>query len=102
LFLLGFALNDWSIWCLAALLAVASCLHLLVLVEEEHLRRICGQQYVEFCLDVPRYASLCGRSTRRIPRKDRLAIAEGRSAQKAQVTPMTPNNSMQRTAFRRR
>ncbi|MCU0454630.1 MAG: phosphatidylethanolamine N-methyltransferase family protein [Bacteroidetes bacterium] len=63
LFLLGFALNDWSLWCLAALLAVAICLHLLVLVEEEHLRRIYGEQYVEFCLSVPRYAPWGGRST---------------------------------------
>jgi protein-S-isoprenylcysteine O-methyltransferase Ste14 len=55
LFLLGFALNDWSLWCLAALLAVAISLHLLVLVEEEHLLRIFGEQYVEFCRKVPRY-----------------------------------------------
>ncbi len=55
LFLLGFALNDWSLWCLAALLAVTVSLHLLVLVEEEHLRRIFGEQYAEFCRNVPRY-----------------------------------------------
>jgi protein-S-isoprenylcysteine O-methyltransferase Ste14 len=56
LFLLGFALNDWSLWCLAALLAIAISLHLLVLVEEEHLLRTFGEQYVEFCRQVPRYA----------------------------------------------
>jgi protein-S-isoprenylcysteine O-methyltransferase Ste14 len=56
LFLLGFALNDCSLWCLAALLAVATGLHLLVLVEEEHLRRIFGEQYVEYCRKAPRYA----------------------------------------------
>jgi len=55
-FLLGFALNDWSLWCLAALLVVAFSLHLLVLVEEEHLHRVFGEQYVEFCRKVPRYA----------------------------------------------
>jgi len=55
LFLLGFALNDWSLWCLAALLAIAISLHLLVLVEEEHLLRTFGKQYVEFCRKVPRY-----------------------------------------------
>jgi protein-S-isoprenylcysteine O-methyltransferase Ste14 len=60
LLLLGFALNDWSLWCLAALLAVAICLHLLVLVEEGHLRRIYGEQYVEFCRKVPRYAGWGG------------------------------------------
>ncbi|MEW5871002.1 MAG: isoprenylcysteine carboxylmethyltransferase family protein [Chloroflexota bacterium] len=56
LFLLGFALNDWSLWCLAALLAIAISLHLLVLVEEEHLLRTFGKQYLEFCRKVPRYA----------------------------------------------
>ena len=56
LFLLGFALNDWSLWCLAALLVVAINLHLLVLVEEEHLRRVFGEQYVEFDRKIPRYA----------------------------------------------
>jgi protein-S-isoprenylcysteine O-methyltransferase Ste14 len=56
LFLLGFALNDWSLWCLAALLVVAISLHLLVLVEEEHLHRAFGEQYDEFQSRVPRYA----------------------------------------------
>jgi len=55
LFLLGFALNDWSLWCLAALLVVAISLHLLVLVEEEHLRRVFGEPYVEFSRKIPRY-----------------------------------------------
>ena len=55
LFLVGFALNDWSLWCLAALLAISISLHLLVLVEEEHLLRTFGEQYVEFCHKVPRY-----------------------------------------------
>ena len=55
LFLLGFALNDWSLWCLAALLVVAISLHLLVLVEEEHLYRVFGEQYAEFCRKTPRY-----------------------------------------------
>lgn len=56
LFLIGFSLNDWSLWCLAALLAVAISLHLLVLVEEEHLLRIFSEQYAEFCRKVSRYA----------------------------------------------
>jgi protein-S-isoprenylcysteine O-methyltransferase Ste14 len=55
LFLLGFALNDWSLWCLAALLVVAISLHLLVLIEEEHLRRVFGETYIEFCGKTPRY-----------------------------------------------
>lgn len=56
LFLLGFALNDWSLWCLTALLVIAINFHLLVLVEEKHLLRIFGEQYVDFCRKVPRYA----------------------------------------------
>ena len=56
LFLLGFALNDWSLWCLAALFVNAISLHLLVIVEEEHLLRTFGKQYVEFSRKVPRYA----------------------------------------------
>ncbi len=57
LFLLGWTLNDWSWWCLAALLVVAVSLHLLVLVEEEHLRRVFGEPYIEFCRRIPRYFS---------------------------------------------
>lgn len=56
LFLLGFALNDWSLWCLAVLLVEATSLHLLILVEEEHLRRVFGERYAAFCDRVPRYA----------------------------------------------
>lgn len=56
LFVLGFALNDWSPWCLAALIIVAVSLHLLVLVEEEHLQRVFGERYREFQRRVPRYA----------------------------------------------
>jgi protein-S-isoprenylcysteine O-methyltransferase Ste14 len=56
LLLLGFSLNDWSLWCLAALLVVAISLHLLILVEEDHLRRVFGEHYIAFCRRVPRYA----------------------------------------------
>ena len=55
LFLFGFAINDWSTWCLAALVVVAISLHLLVLIEEEHLRRAFGEQYAAFCREIPRY-----------------------------------------------
>lgn len=58
LFLIGFALNDWSVWCFAALVVVAVSLHFLVLIEEEHLTRVFGQQYVAFCQKVPRYFPL--------------------------------------------
>ena len=58
LFLLGFALNDWSGWSLVALVVVTVSLHLLVLIEEEHLRRTFGEAYAEFCRSVPRYIRL--------------------------------------------
>ena len=57
LFLLGFALNDWSQWCLAALLIVAVSLHVLVLIEEQHLRHVFGAPYEEFCRKTARYWS---------------------------------------------
>ena len=62
LFLLGFALQDWSLWCLAAMLVVVIYIHLMVLIEEEHLRRVFGEQYVEFCRRTPRYLGWSGRS----------------------------------------
>lgn len=55
MFLAGFCLTDWSPWCFAALAVVAVSLHLLVLIEEEHLRRVFGERYVEFCRRTPRY-----------------------------------------------
>jgi len=55
-FLFGYALLDWSLWCLGALAVVALSLHLLVLIEEEHLQRVFGDRYLEFCNQAPRYA----------------------------------------------
>jgi protein-S-isoprenylcysteine O-methyltransferase Ste14 len=55
MFLLGFALNDWSWWCLVALMIVATYLHLLILIEEEHLHRVFGEQYASYCRNVSRY-----------------------------------------------
>ena len=55
LFLLGFVLNEWSLWALLALVLVAISLHLLVLVEEEHLRFRLGDEFTEFCQKTPRY-----------------------------------------------
>ena len=56
LFLAGFCMTDWSAWCLAALAVVAVSLHLLVLIEEEHLGRVFGQAYEDFLARTPRYA----------------------------------------------
>ncbi len=55
LFLFGFCLTDWSWWCLGALAVVASGLHLLVLIEEEHLHRVFGERYDRFYRETPRY-----------------------------------------------
>jgi protein-S-isoprenylcysteine O-methyltransferase Ste14 len=55
LFLLGFSLTDWSLWCLAVLVVVSVSLHLLILIEEQHLRRIFGEPYIEYCRGVSRY-----------------------------------------------
>ena len=55
LFVLGFSLTDWSPWCGVALAVVAVSLHFLVLIEEEHLRRVFGEPYLEFNRRVPRY-----------------------------------------------
>lgn len=57
LFLLGFALIDWSWWCLVAMVVVTINVHLLVLIEEEHLQRVFGEPYIDFCRKVPRYAT---------------------------------------------
>lgn len=55
MFLLGFALNDWSWWCFAAMVIVASYLHLLILIEEEHLNRVFGEPYAKYRRTVARY-----------------------------------------------
>lgn len=55
MFLAGFALNDWSWWCLVILTIIASYMHLLILVEEEHLIRTFGEPYAKYCRTVPRY-----------------------------------------------
>ena len=51
-FRLRFFANPWNLF---DTLVVAVSLHLLVLIEEEHLRRVFGQPYIEFCRRVPRY-----------------------------------------------
>jgi protein-S-isoprenylcysteine O-methyltransferase Ste14 len=58
IFLIGFALDDFSLWALAALIELAISLHLLVLIEEKHLLRSFGNQYTGFCKKVPRYIGL--------------------------------------------
>lgn len=63
IFLFGYALLDWSWWCFAALAVVAVSLHLLVLIEEEHLQRVFGDRYRDFLRQVPRYAGLARRQT---------------------------------------
>lgn len=60
IFLFGVALTDWSAWCLAALTVIALALHALVLIEEEHLRRVFGRAYEDYCRKVPRYLGTGG------------------------------------------
>ena len=55
MFLLGFALNDWSWWCLVAMTIIAVYLHLLILIEEEHLKHVFGEQYDKYRRNVSRY-----------------------------------------------
>lgn len=60
-FLFGVTLTGWDWWCLLPLTVQATNLHLLVLVEEEHLRRVFGQAYIDFCKNTPRYWGLARR-----------------------------------------
>ncbi len=59
-FLLGWLIGDWSLWGLGALAVVAASLHILVLIEEEHLRRVFSSRYDEFAAGVPRYFGFSG------------------------------------------
>ena len=55
LFVLGFALTDWSWWCFGAVAVIGISIHLLVIIEEEHLHRVFGDRYDAFWRRVPRY-----------------------------------------------
>jgi protein-S-isoprenylcysteine O-methyltransferase Ste14 len=55
LFIVGFAVMWWTWECLFALGMLAVAIHTLVLAEEEHLRRVFGEDYVELCRRTPRY-----------------------------------------------
>ena len=65
-FLFGFALTDWSWWCLVTMVIIATYMHLLILVEEEHLRRTFGEKYTDFCQAVPRYFGRTGSPSGRL------------------------------------
>jgi len=56
--MIGFAVL-WSSWyALGWLMLYAAIAHLMVLTEEEHLRRIHGAAYDRYCAEVPRYLPL--------------------------------------------
>jgi protein-S-isoprenylcysteine O-methyltransferase Ste14 len=55
LFILGFGMTDWSEWCIVVLIILGASIHLLILIEEEHLHRVFGARYDEFWRRVPRY-----------------------------------------------
>jgi len=56
--MIGFAVL-WSSWyALGWLMLYAAIAHLMVLTEEEHLRRLHGAAYERYCAEVPRYLPL--------------------------------------------
>ena len=55
MFVLGFALTDWSWWCFGAVAVIGISIHLLVIIEEEHLHRVFGEKYDAFWRRVPQY-----------------------------------------------
>ena len=56
--ILGIALR-WSSWYAAGwLLLYAAMIHMMVLTEEEHLKDVFGEEYVQYCSHVPRYIVL--------------------------------------------
>jgi protein-S-isoprenylcysteine O-methyltransferase Ste14 len=57
---IGFVLLWPSWYALGWVLLYAAIAHTMVLTEEEHLRRVGGETYVQYCERVPRYISLSG------------------------------------------
>jgi len=55
LFLSGFVILWPSVYALSWILVYAIVGHLMVITEEEHLRRVFGQEYEAYCRQVPRY-----------------------------------------------
>jgi protein-S-isoprenylcysteine O-methyltransferase Ste14 len=53
--LIGFILTGWTIECLLGLGLFLIMLHPFVLIEEAHLRRTFGEEYLAYCRNVPRY-----------------------------------------------
>ena len=52
----------WPTWRnLVALILLLVLMHLMVLTEEEHLRRVFGAEYARYCRRVPRYFGFRGR-----------------------------------------
>ena len=64
LLVLGTALQWPSIYSLGWVLLFAVIAHWMVVVEEEHLARAYGEQYQEYCRDVPRYLFIPARQNR--------------------------------------
>jgi len=53
--IIGYALLRPSWWALGWVFLYAAIAHLMVLTEEEHLRKVHGEEYVRYCERVPRY-----------------------------------------------
>jgi protein-S-isoprenylcysteine O-methyltransferase Ste14 len=63
-FLLAFLLLWYSWHMIVAILVYAAITHMMVLTEEEHLRRVFGEEYARYCERVPRYIGLPRREGR--------------------------------------
>lgn len=60
LMVLGVASQWTSLYALGWLLLFAVISHLMVLTEEEHLLRVFGEAYKQYCAEVPRFVRLLG------------------------------------------
>jgi protein-S-isoprenylcysteine O-methyltransferase Ste14 len=58
LFILGFFIAWWTGLAIIGLLAYMGLVYAVARVEEEHLRQVYGQPYLEYCARVPRFLGL--------------------------------------------
>ncbi len=66
---LGYAML-WPSWHTLGWVALyAAIAHLMVVTEEEHLRRVHGESYARYCAHVPRYLGLPGRGRAAVARR---------------------------------
>jgi len=51
----GFCISWWNIWLIPMALSYIAIMYSMVIIEEEHLTLIFGQEYIEYCHKVPRF-----------------------------------------------